>query len=406
MTPSLFRPLISATALVAAAPVMAQTAPIAPVDSREPAIVVTGMRLSDSEKALKDCIARRCPPDQDIAATLTHAENQFVAGGYKAARGTLIASIKRNRRYARKLPVDVSYLLRANARVAEHLGEGQAYRLSTFDMVSALKEGLPDDDPRVLLAELERADIFARFGEPESSEAGYRSVLRRAEDRDLVTVKGYALLRIVALYFHLAELDRTEFGSRARKAIDAIVKDPDPRLKPFAQAATVLGARLNAKAGDNRAVDELIANYRSEKTGLVPALLYAPSVDFQGTSAAQGGSANVRNRRPTVSVDNQWIDVSFFVGADGRVTDVGVLRQSDSLDGFWVKPVIAAISERRYAPLPIAKDSPGIFRVERYTLTSRFEQSTESRIRSRGPTLRIETLDLSVDPPAPAASSG
>lgn len=380
------------------------TAQQVPPGSDSDPIVVTGKSMSATAKALKDCLARKCPPEEDIAATLAHAENQFVAGDYKNARGTLLASRSRNRRYGRRLPIDVSYLLRANARVAEHLGEGQAYRLSTFDLVSVLKEGLPNDDPRVLLAELEAADVFARFGEPESAEAGYRAVLRKAVDKDLVAVKGYALLRIVALYFQLSDLKLSEFYDRARKAIDAVVNDPDPRLKPFAQSAQVLRARLDAKRGDTAAVDRLIANYRTDKSGLVPALLYSPGIDFP--QASRGNGRNVRNRRPAVSVDNQWVDVSFFVGPDGRVTDAGVLRQSDKLDDFWVKPVLTAVSARRYAPLAIAKDEPGVFRVERYTLTSRYEQNTESRIRSRGPTLQIETLDLSVDPPAKAASTG
>src|SRR5687768_17818135 len=37
-------------------------------------IVVTGTSLSQTERNLRDCLARNCPPDQDIAATLAHAE--------------------------------------------------------------------------------------------------------------------------------------------------------------------------------------------------------------------------------------------------------------------------------------------------------------------------------------------
>lgn len=387
--------------LAASSTAMAQQAP---AGSDSDPIVVTGKSMSETAKALKDCIARQCPPDQDIAATLAHAENQFVAGDYKNARTTLLAARGRNRRFARQFPVDVSYLLRANARVAEHLGEGQAYRLSTFDMVSVLKEGLRDDDPRVLQAELESADVFARFGEPESAEAGYRAVLRKAAAKDLFNVKGYALLRIVALYFQLADKKNTEFYARARKAIDAITNDPDPRLKAFAQSAVVLRARLDAKNGDNSTVDKLIADYKTDRTSLIPALLYAPGIKLN-TTAVNPLNDNVRNRRQAANVDDQWIDVSFFVGPDGRVADAGVLRQSDKLDDFWVKSVITAISERRYAPLPIAKDEPGVFRVERYTLTARYETTSESRIRSRSPTLQIEALDLSVDPPAKTAST-
>ena len=38
-------------------------------------IVVTARSLKDTEADLKACLARKCPPDQDIKATLAHAEN-------------------------------------------------------------------------------------------------------------------------------------------------------------------------------------------------------------------------------------------------------------------------------------------------------------------------------------------
>ena len=86
-------------------------------------IVVTARSIKDTEADLKACLARKCPPDQDIKATLAHAENQFVAGDYRNARSTLVNSLGRNRRHKGKYPVEVSDLLRANGNVATHLGE-------------------------------------------------------------------------------------------------------------------------------------------------------------------------------------------------------------------------------------------------------------------------------------------
>jgi hypothetical protein len=43
-------------------------------------IIVTGRSLTDTERALRDCLARKCPPNEDIDASLAHAENLFVAG--------------------------------------------------------------------------------------------------------------------------------------------------------------------------------------------------------------------------------------------------------------------------------------------------------------------------------------
>ena len=59
-------------------------------------------------------------------------------------------------------PVEVAGLLRANSRIAAHLGEGDSFRIGALDVVSALKSGLPHDDPRVLSARLEVGDGFAR----------------------------------------------------------------------------------------------------------------------------------------------------------------------------------------------------------------------------------------------------
>lgn len=85
-------------------------------------IVVTARSLKDTEANLKACLARKCLPDQDIKATLAHAENQFVAGDYRNARSTLANALGRNRKHKEKYPIEVSDLLRANGNVATHLG--------------------------------------------------------------------------------------------------------------------------------------------------------------------------------------------------------------------------------------------------------------------------------------------
>ena len=85
--------------LALASPALAQSEP----EERGQTIIVTGTPLSQTERALRDCIARRCPPDQDVAASLAHAENQFVAGDYEGARRTTKASLGRNNRHAENL---------------------------------------------------------------------------------------------------------------------------------------------------------------------------------------------------------------------------------------------------------------------------------------------------------------
>ena len=71
-------------ALASASPALAQQQRAEdPQDNA--AIVVTGTPLAESAKRLKDCIARHCPPKEDIDASLAHAENQFIAGDYLTA---------------------------------------------------------------------------------------------------------------------------------------------------------------------------------------------------------------------------------------------------------------------------------------------------------------------------------
>src|SRR4051794_22444833 len=81
-------------------------------------IVVTGRR--DSEAALKACLERHCPPKEDIDATLAYAEQLFEAGDYAGARTVLKRSLGRNAGEARRYPVEVSDLYRANGLVANH----------------------------------------------------------------------------------------------------------------------------------------------------------------------------------------------------------------------------------------------------------------------------------------------
>jgi hypothetical protein len=143
-------------------------APAIAADSDGP-IIVTAQPLAETAAALAACLERSCPPDQDIAATLAHAENQFVAGGYKAARTTLLKSIDRNRAHGGAFPVPVSDLYRANGRVAEHVGEARSFQSSVLEMRDTLREGLGRDDPRVLGAQIEVGDSRAKLGFPDEA---------------------------------------------------------------------------------------------------------------------------------------------------------------------------------------------------------------------------------------------
>jgi hypothetical protein len=120
-------------------------------------------------------------------------------------------------------------------------------------------------------------------------------------------------------------------------------------------------------------------------------------IKMPDVSTRSEGHGSVTRLMSTDNVDDQWVDVSFWVAPDGRTTDVDVLRASPSFSGLWAKPIIESVKGRRYAPLKMDRSDPGILRVERYTFTSRWTTVTGSRMRVREAEPRIEMLDLSTD---------
>jgi len=369
-------------------------------------IVVTANRLSDTEHALKDCISRHCPPGEDIKASLALAENQFVAGDYHGARATLLASRGRNKRFAKQYPVPVSDLLRANARIAAHLGLGDQERIGYFDMYDTIRAGLPEDDPRVLQAKLEVGDVFARFAQIDSAQEIYRAVAKQAQKLNIPNVKGSALLRSAVLFGAAAEAAPAQYQSLAVIACNKIIEDPDPRLASFVGAARLLKARLAERHGDSSAIDKLIGQYQINGAGNKVVLLDAPQIDLSYAFApppvdpwSLERPGDPRLFQSFERFDDQWVDIAFYVRPNGKVADADVLRSSPKLaQKWWIPRVLVAINGRRYAPLKRDPNDPGILRVERFTLTSRLaEAQTGTRISRRNGQPRIESLDLSTN---------
>ncbi|WP_375381050.1 hypothetical protein [uncultured Sphingomonas sp.] len=371
--------------------------------------MVTGRRLSDTGAALKACIARHCPPDEDIRTTLAHAENQFVAGDYKQARVTLQDSAGRNRKFAKHYPVPVSDLLRASSRVDVHLGEVEDYRRTTLGSLDALKAGLPATDPRVLAERLEVADMFAQVGDFDQALDIYRKVAREAKALNLPVLEGTARLRTVSADLRVAA-DALGTGAEheAVAEVDALAHDPDPQLASYAFVARVIRAQYDAKHGRPQPLEVVMAEMRTRLSGTRPVLIQADPIRMPGRPEAVtiDDSAPTRDsltRLPVGSFEGQWVDVSFWIKPDGSVDDVGVLRESKPTVSYWDKPVLTSVRSRRYAPLKLRAGDPGLLRVERYTYTSFFDRTaSESRIPTRDGQPRVEMLDLS-DEPAGAA---
>ena len=118
-----------------------QAATAAPVSSAETPRhhrhLVPGWRRPTG---LKDC--RRCATArriEEIKAAIAHAENQFIAGKYEGAQGTLYATINSTRGAEKRFPVAVGDLRRAEARVSTHLGETDYVRTGMVASRDALR---------------------------------------------------------------------------------------------------------------------------------------------------------------------------------------------------------------------------------------------------------------------------
>jgi len=396
----------TATAL---APIAIATATAA---ESEQTVVVTATRLTDSERALKECIARKCPPPEDVKATLAHAENQFVAGDYAGARRTLLAGRGRDLRFGKDYPIEVSDLLRTTSRISAHVGESEDYRLNAIVALDTLRKGLPANDPRVLAQRLEVADADARTSRLEVGGSRidqalrtYSAVARDARAIGDANIEGYALLRRLMVLQQLWLSGTGDYSGVIAETTKALTESSNPKLAEFGSAARLVNAQAAARRGDTKGLATLFEELHRQGKTERPVLIYAPPIELNNSPIGNGFSGNVLNRLTTnAEFDDQWIDVSFWVEPDGSVNEPQILRKSKGFSGGWDKPILRSIASRRYLPLKTDGKTPGAFRVERYTLTAYWGQVAGTRIRQREPEARVEMLDLSVEPTGSVAS--
>lgn len=366
--------------------VLLQASVTAALPTREnPIVVVVGPRLEQVGADLAACLAQRCPPEDDIHLSIAKANAEFGAGSYEAARATLLAARSRNARFSKTLPVPVSDLQRANARMASLNGYLETARIGEIDSLDALKDGLPDKDARVMTQRLRVGDAYAAVGRFDAAIETYRKVTRQAHDAALPIVEGDALFRTAMLYGAMATV-LDGYLPIAKAAIARVAATTDPALAPIREGAVLLTARIAALRGDNGAVDKAIATLRLHRT-TVPQVLFAPPIlgpnDLVDHSTAL-----------LTQVDPQWIDLSFWVRPDGTVGDVDVLRQSRLFDKRTLRLITHAVAVRRYAPLAMAPGASGIVQVERYSIVHDTTGGKASRIAVRKPDGRLEAINL------------
>jgi hypothetical protein len=358
-------------------------------------IVVIGQSLKDTERAWQDCIARGCPPDQEIRAALAHAENQFITGDYRDAKTTINKTVGRNRKHGGQYPIEVSDLFRASSRISEHLGEADQFRLAVLDMRDTLREGLTEGDPRAMVAQIEVGDSRAKLGYPREAIRIYRDVAEKAFKAGQARVGTYADLRRYLLEYAVA--DESNYKADMDKALDGLQKmadSPPAGAEDFGLVAAVTLARLDRKAGNTDSTAAIVKRFADRGGANRPILLSAEPIKLPDTAGLDQKSGNVLAISQG-NIEDRWIDVGFWVNANGLVSDAEVLRSSGN--SRWSKLVIDSIVSRIYAPLKSKGDAaaPGFYMIERYTFTARYmDEVTGTRIRQRSPVPRIERIDI------------
>jgi hypothetical protein len=397
--------LLILSAALAAASALAQAQPQGQDGDQPPPIVVTGQRVQDFRDALRACLARNCPPNEDADATLALAEALFLNGGYHEARATVQASLRRNRDEARGFPEPVSDLYRAHARLSRHLGEDQDARRSSYNILDALQEGIPQEDHRHFTARLEISEALMTSGNFNSARRELEALARAARRAGRDDVATIAELRM--LWF--ANIAQPQGDARQRLIQMSRLTEPAQRMR--ATGAKLLLARIYRAEGDAPRADALLAEIgrigaSSARRRLVSAPSYQLQVQAHEADNNMGEALNAANvlSRMSDNFEDKWIDVGFWVLPNGQVSGLEILRQSTNAD--WANPLLRSIRGRVYSEGP----EPS-YRLERYSYTAGYERVTGTNIRRRSRAARVEYLDLTTTeaqdaaPPPPTGAN-
>ena len=353
-------------------------------------IVVTAEPLSKLQRELDTCLARHCAPKEDIDRSLAYAEGQFVAGDYYGSRQTLLAARRRNARFAAELPVEVSSLHRANARLAGLNGASDQERIDTFDMVGALKAGLDRRDAKVMLARMEVGDLEARQGRPDNALDTYHRIAAQAHRANLPAVEAFALFRKAALLSAVAQ-SNASYRSSAREAIAEVERSTDPAFAPFRNGARLIALRMLPAKKQAAAAGAILATIEPVDT-VRPLLAYAPPIETDSMTVTSDGSDN-----------SEWADVAYTITSDGLVSDVHPVRTSARLNDRWLAIALKALRERRYVPVK-TKTMIGFPRVVRLSFVNDMVNTKGTRIVVRSGQTRVLEIDMTVYPDEKAGS--
>ena len=356
--------------LPAALALLLQSATPPPAASNE--VLVIGQR---AEKLLAACLARDCPPAEEIEASLQASVEQFADGRYQDARRTLLNAIRRNRDHAAALPGPVSSHYATLATVAEHEGDVKLWLSSSRNNVLVLRRHAGADNGATLGQELAFGDSMVGLGKPKEAARGYRDTQRKAANSGQALLAAGAAFRRAWLALHRGR-DR-----EAERIADEAVAIAGPESPLIADLREILRMRIAIKRGDEGAVDALAARLR-QSAKEAPRLMVASALeDINPGRLGVGRSSGIR-----------FADVGYWIRPDGRTAEPEVLRNSGL--GQWASALLRQVSSRRYVPLAVEPGHPGLFRIDRFTVRGTLGVSTGSRIVQRMGDLSVHIIDL------------
>ncbi len=352
---------------------VAQTTAPPPAAAEE--IVVVGHRATD---ALAACLARNCPPAEDVEASLQASVEQFTAGRYDVAQRTLQRSIRRNRRHAAQLPGPVSSLYATLATVAEHDGYRRRWQFAARDNVGVLRRYVGASDPGTLVEEMGLANTMIGTDDVVT---GSR-ILKRVESRALAA--GHKDIAASAA-FRQAWLAMSEGNDRrAATLADHALAIAGTRKSEIAMLRDVLNSRIALRRGDAGAIDALAARIRQAETQR-PILLFSEPIEVMDS-----GGRIIPTGLTGSSV--RFADVGYWIRPDGRTAGAEILNASAM--GRWEKLVLEQVGTRRYASLAVPSGHPGIYRVDRFTVRATFDFHTGARYAQRMGPPSVHIVDL------------
>ncbi len=376
-------------------------------------VTVTGQRIQVYRDRLAACLARHCPVNEDVDATMALAEVLFLDGHYEEARSYVLQSLGRNHRQAARYPVPVSDLYRVNGRIARHVGhDGQAGR-STDNILRALQTGLPVEDYRHFTARFEIADMQMMMGNANRARRELEELaqIARANGREDVGV----MADLRTLWFDY--LVSREGDARQRLETMAAITDPAQRLRQV--GATVLLARIYRAENNAARADTLLAGL-AQRPSAHRRLLYSPSYELllqevpslyevYASSGPVSYTASLMNNtihRLPQNLRDKWVDVGFWVMPDGHVQGLETVRHGTGETASF-DPLMESIRGRVYSRGP-----EPTYRLERYTFTSGYAELSGTRLLQHSPRGRLEYLDLTTGdelpgpPPRPEGDGG